>query len=150
LNIYWFIKGKEPIGMRRACEECSPDLMRSTIEEVLATLVGASTLARGRLVLHSKPAGMTVLLDNENVGITPLEREVPAGRHTIVLVHRGQPVGERTLDVDADVTAELTIPVTLPTESATRGRSGLAGGLVMGLGVATLAAGVALYVTSEE
>src|SRR5262245_60713749 len=34
-NIYWFPKGKEPIGMRRACEECSADLMKSSIDEML-------------------------------------------------------------------------------------------------------------------
>jgi hypothetical protein len=142
--------------MRRACEECNPDLMRSTIEEMLGMILGASKLERGRLALHSKPEGMTVLLDNETIGVTPLEREVPAGQHTIVLMHRGQRVGERTLKVHPEVTAEITIPVTVPVDTAGGGesrRSGtspLVGGLVMGLGGAALAAGIALYVTSEE
>jgi hypothetical protein len=152
-NIYWFPRGKEPIGMRRACEECSPDLMKSSVGEMLGIILGASKLERGRLALSSNPSGMTVLLDNENIGVTPLEREVPAGQHTIVLMHRGQRVGERTLKVHADVTAEITIPVTIPPDDATttpEGKSPLLGGLVMGLGVATLGAGVALYVTSEK
>lgn len=153
INIYWFPKGKEPIGMRRACEECTTDLQTSTIDEMLSMILGASKLARGRVALHSKPEGMTVLLDNENIGVTPLEREVPAGQHRIVLMHRGQRVGERTLKVHADVTAEITIPVTLPTETNEGGGvsgGAIVGGVVVGLGVAALATGIALYVTSEE
>lgn len=152
LVVYWFMKGKEPIGMRRACDECTPDLMRSTVEEMLGIVLGASKLERGRLALSSKPAGLTVLLDNENVGVTPLEREVPAGSHTIVLMHRGRRVGEKTVKVTADVTAEINIPVTLPADDdrgSSDRRSPLVGGLVMGLGGAALAAGVALYLTSE-
>jgi PEGA domain len=153
LNVYWFPKGKEPIGMRRACEECSVDLMRSTLDEIFGVVLGASKLARGRLALHSTPEGMTVLLDNETIGVTPLEREVPAGQHTIVLMHRGQRVGERTLKVQADVTAEINIPVTVPSDSddgEDGGKSPIVGGLVLGIGAAALVAGVVLYVTSEE
>jgi len=154
LNIYWFPKGKEPIGMRRACEECTNDLQTSTLDEMLSMILGASKLERGRIALHSKPEGMTVLLDNETIGVTPLEREVPAGEHSIVLMHRGQRVGERTLKVHADVTAEITIPVTIPTDtnSGGSGVSGgaILGGVVMGLGGAALATGIALYFTSEE
>ncbi len=153
-NVYWFPRTKEPIGMRRACEECSPDLMRSILEEMLGMILGASKLERGRLSLHSNPEGMTVLLDNENIGVTPLEREVPAGPHTIVLMHRGQRVGERTLKVHPDVTAEITIPVTIPVDtdsgSQRAGKSPVVGFLVLGLGVAAIGAGVAFYVTSEE
>jgi hypothetical protein len=152
LIVYWFIKGKEPIGMRRACEECTPDLLTSTLDEMLGMVLGASTLARGRMSVSSDPPGLTVLLDNENIGVTPLEREVAAGPHTVALMHRGQRVGEKSVKIHADVTAEITIPVVLPAEQAggSNGRSPLAGGLIMGLGGAALAAGVALYVTSEE
>lgn len=152
LNVYWFPKGKEPIGMRRACEECSADLMRSTVDEMLAMILGASKLERGRISLHSKPEGMTVLLDNENIGVTPLEREVPAGEHTIVLMRRGRRVGERTLNVDADVTAEITIPVTIPDDVDTggdRAPSRLVPGILLGVGGVAVATGVVLYLTSE-
>lgn len=157
LTVTWFLKGKEPIGMRRACEECTRDLMRSTVEEMLGMVLGASKLERGRLSLRSTPEGLTVLLDNENIGVTPLEREVPAGPHTIVLVHRGQRVGERTLKIHPDVTAEITIPVTLPADDAgddgdargTSGGSRVLPGIALGLGATALASGVVLYFTSE-
>lgn len=153
LNVFWFIKGKEPVGMRRACEECTPDLMDSMVDEMLGMVLGVTTAARGRLSVSSEPSGLTVLLDNENVGVTPLEREVAAGQHKVVLMHRGQQVGEKQVKITADVTAEIKIPVVLPRETSApvrHGKSPLLGGLVMGLGGAALAAGIALYVTSEE
>jgi hypothetical protein len=153
LIVYWFIKGKEPIGMRRACEECTHDLMLSTLEQILGMVIGASAEQRGRLAVSSDPAGLTVVFDNENIGVTPLEREVSAGQHTVVLMHRGQRVGEKVVKIHPDVTAEIKIPVVMPAPDASSGNGGsspLLGGLVMGLGGAALAAGIALYVTSEE
>jgi hypothetical protein len=152
LNVYWFPKGKEPIGMRRACEECNADLMRSTVDEMLGMILGASKLERGRIALHSKPEGMTVLLDNENIGVTPLEREVPAGEHRIVLMHRGQKVGERSVKVHAEVAAEITVPVTLPSDDDGgdgEAPSRLVPGILLGVGGIAVATGVVLYLTSE-
>lgn len=153
LIVYWFIKGKEPVGMRRSCEECSPDLLESTLDEMLGMVLGVSTAARGRLSVRSDPPGLTVLLDNEMIGVTPLEREVAAGTHKVVLRHRGQQVGEKQVKIQAEVTADIKIPVVMPREqraASGAGHSSLLGGLVMGLGGAALAAGIALYVTSEE
>lgn len=147
LIVYWFVKGKQPVGMRRACEDCTEDLLASLLDEMLTTVVGASELERGRLVLHSKPEGMTVILDNENVGITPLERELPAGKHAIVLMWRGRKVGERTLVIEPEVTAEITVPVTLPRDEGSRSR--VVPGIVLAVGGAAVVAGALLYFTSD-
>lgn len=151
INVYWIPKGREPIGMRRACEDCSAALMKSTLDEALDTVVGAGKLEHGRVEIHSKPEGMSVLLDNETVGVTPLEREVATGEHMIVLMHRGQKVGEKKLKVMADVTAEITVPVTVPVddEMSEHTSSRLVPGLVLGGGATALVAGVVLYATSE-
>ena len=151
LIVYWLVKDKAPVGMRRSCEDCSPDLLRSTLDEMLRTVVGASELERGRLVLASRPEGLTVMLDNENIGITPLEREVPAGSHTIVLMSRGRKVGERTLNIHPQVTAEITMTAEIPPDEPVvlRARSRVLPGAALGLGGAAIAAGVILYFTSE-
>jgi hypothetical protein len=147
LVLYWISKDKEPVGMRRACEDCNPDVMRSVVEEVLG-LIG--TFERGRVAIHSRPEGMTVLVDNENVGVTPIERELPVGQHRIVLVHAGQPVGEKTVKVQPDLAAEIMIPVKLPAEPEPEThRSKVAPGIALGIGGAAIAAGVVLYLTSE-
>jgi hypothetical protein len=150
ITLYWITKTKEPVGMRRACEECSVDLMRSTVEEMLQLITAVSMLERGRVIIHSKPEGMTVLLDNENIGVTPLERELPVGQHQLVLMHRGQRVGERMLRVQADLAAEITIPVKLPVDAQQpETRSRTLPGLALGIGGAAIAAGAILYFTSE-
>lgn len=149
LTIYWLVKGKEPVGMRRACEDCNEDLLVSTLNEVLDTVVGASELARGRLVLASKPAGLIVILDNENIGITPVEREIAAGHHTIVLMSRGRKVGERTLKIQPEVTAEITMTATIPRDEPVGHRSRALAGTLLVLGSTAIGAGVILYLTSD-
>ena len=151
LIVYWFVKGKEPVGMRRACEACTDDLMNSTLDEVLSTVVGASELARGRLELHSRPEGVTVVLDNVNVGITPIQREVPAGQHTIVLMSKGRKVGERKLKIQPEVTAEITMPVEIPADKTVvvSSPSYVLPGTLIAIGGAAVVAGVVLYATSD-
>ncbi len=150
LTVYWIQKGKDPVGMRRTCESCTKDLMASMLDEVLGMVVSASAIERGRLAVHSRPEGMTVLLDNENIGSTPLEREVPAGPHSIVLMRNGKKVGERSLKIHPEVTAEITIPVTILDEPAAPPQpSRVLPGLAFGLGSAALVAGGTLFFTSE-
>jgi hypothetical protein len=145
--VYWLVKGKEPVGMRRACADCNEDLLHSTLDQMLDIVVGASELARGRLLLSSKPPGLTVILDNENIGITPVEREVPAGFHTILLMSRGRKVGERTLKIQPEVTAEIMMPVTMPTDDVQPSR--VLPGVLLAVGGAAVVAGAILYITSD-
>ena len=148
LIVYWLVKDKEPVGMRRACESCNADSLKSTLDEVLKTVVGVSELARGVLTLTSRPPGLTVILDNENIGITPLEREVAAGQHTIVLMSRGRKVAERTLKIQSEVTAEITMTATVPNDDASH-RSRVVPGLVLAVGGVAIATGAVLYFTSD-
>jgi hypothetical protein len=139
--------------MRRACEECSLDVMRGIVEEMLGLVTQVSGEKRGRVAIHSKPEGLQVLIDNENIGVTPIERDLAVGRHMIVLMHRGQRVGERNFKVQPEVTAEITIPVTMPKDdeiTVIERPSRVVPALVLGTGVAALAAGAVLYFTSEE
>jgi hypothetical protein len=148
LIVYWLVKGKPPVGMRRACEDCNEDLLASTLGDMLNTVVGASELSRGRLVLDSKPRGLTVMLDNEAVGLTPVERELPTGSHTIVLMSRGRKVGERTLKIQPEVTAEITMTATMPKDEP-HGPSRVVPGVALAVGGAAVVAGAILYVTSD-
>ena len=63
-------------------------------------------------------------------------------------------VGERTLKIQPDVTAEITIPVVMPKDPVVvveRTRpSKVLPYVVLGLGVAAMGGGAALYFTSEE
>jgi len=37
-NVYWFVKGKDPVGERRACEKCETDKWHSLTEKMLERL----------------------------------------------------------------------------------------------------------------
>jgi hypothetical protein len=154
LTIYWLYKDKEPVGMRRACDDCKPDVMRGILDEMLGLVTQVSAEKRGRVAVSSKPAGLQVMIDNENIGITPVERDLAVGTHTIVLMSRGRKVGERTLKVQPDVTAEIMVPVTMPKDDVTiveRDRpSKVLPIVVLSLGIVAIGGGAALYLTSEK
>jgi hypothetical protein len=59
-----------------------------------------------------------VMLDGIRVGVTPIERDVEPGSHTVVLVQGGQQVGTKSITIERNQTAELTIPVVIPKDAA--------------------------------
>jgi hypothetical protein len=114
LSVYWIVKGRPPAGGRRGCEDCTEDALRGAADELMASLAPAATVSTGRLNLHSKPDGMIVMLDGSKIGVTPIERDIAAGEHSIVLVDGGTRVGERTVKIPEGATIELTMPVVYP------------------------------------
>ncbi len=106
-----------------------------------------AVVATGQLKLSSVPEGVTVMIDGTKVGVTPLERELAAGSHTIVLVDRGMLVGERKVEVVEGEAIEVTMPVEYPASAAPqRGPSRVAPVLLWaGGGLALAASGVAFY-----
>jgi hypothetical protein len=113
LTAYWFVKGHNGNSERRVCERCSQDTLKGTVDAVMSALA-SSVITSGRLRLSSDPAGMLVMLDNVSIGATPLERDTPAGEHTVTLIHGGLKVGERKVTLHAGEIAEIVIPVTQP------------------------------------
>jgi hypothetical protein len=75
----------------------------------MAALTRSSHAVMGRIHVESDPPGITVVLDRVEVGVTPLEREVPAGSHHVDLMHQGHNVGARDVDVDAGDAATVSI-----------------------------------------
>lgn len=114
LTIYWLLKGRPAVAARRGCEECNVDAVRGAADDLMTSLAPAATVATGRLKLDSTPNGMIVMLDGGKVGVTPMERDLAVGEHTVVLVDGGTRVGERKIKVLAGATIEVTMPVVYP------------------------------------
>lgn len=108
----------------------------------------AAAEPKGRLKLSSTPEGVIVMLDGEKIGVTPIERELAAGAHNVMLLSGGRLVGERKIEISADAVEEVTIPVELPPADVGH-RSGpvrLAPVLLWaGGGLALVGSGVAFY-----
>lgn len=109
LSMDWFVKGRAPVSARRTCEDCTEAILRTTIDAMLLDLAKTSPGFMGRIKVTSAEAGIGVLVDNETVGVTPLERDITAGAHKARLIKDGRMGPEKAIKVDAGATAEIAL-----------------------------------------
>lgn len=139
LTAYWFDKGHDAIGERKTCQRCTDQLLRTTADEIMKKLVGGGDL--GHVKLKSIPSGARISIDGQAIGVTPLDWDLPPGKHTILMDKAGlQPVS-RSIAVVSDRTEALTMQ--LAASGANDDGSKLPRFVPIGL----LAAGGALLVT---
>lgn len=142
LSAYWFAKGHEAIAERRACEHCSEDEWHGVADQMLDALT-AQLVKTGHLHVDSEPTGSIVYFDNEQVGLTPLDRDVPVGHHRVDLMRAGRHVGRRNVEIDANDTTEVHIKAK---PESSQGGSYTVPGIVLGSGIVALGAGsILLY-----
>src|SRR5262252_8469566 len=138
---YWIVKGHEAIGERRVCEQCTDEAWHQLADRMMVALRNAATL--GRVEIKSKPPGLTVLIDNSEAGVTPVERELPSGDHAVDVSRAGKVLAHRTVNVKSGDVAHVAIDVQ---GGGDGGGSRLVPAIVLGAGVASLAtSGVYLY-----
>jgi hypothetical protein len=109
LTVDWFVKGKSPVSARRTCTDCTESVLRTTIDAMLLDLARTSPGIMGRIKVTSQPAGIMVLIDNEAIGATPIERDIAAGDHTARLVRDGRMGPEKNVKIEAGALAEITL-----------------------------------------
>jgi hypothetical protein len=109
LSVDWFVKGRAPVTARRTCEDCTEAVLRTTIDAMLLDLAKTSPGFMGRIKVTSAEAGIGVLVDNETIGVTPLERDITAGTHKARLIKDGRMGPEKDIKVDAGATAEIAL-----------------------------------------
>ena len=149
INAFWFSKGHEAIGERRVCEKCIGENWHTAADQMMDALT-SQTFGKGHLHVESQPSGMIVLFDNVEIGLTPLDRDVPAGHHRVDLTHDGHHVGKRMVQIDANDTTDVLIKAK-PEESTSSTDSGdgnprLLPAVVLGTGIVALGiGGVMLY-----
>ncbi len=138
---YWIVKGHEAIGERRVCEQCTDEAWHQLADRMMVALRNAATL--GRVEVKSKPPGLTVLIDNAESGITPVEREVPAGDHAVAVARGGKVLARRDVTVKSGDVAHVALDVH---DDGGGGGSHLVPAILIGAGVASLAtSGVFFY-----
>ncbi len=147
VQVFWLVKGHEAVAERRACEECSADALKGTVDAIMKVL-SPSVGSTGRIKVNSKPQGATVVLDHEVIGVAPIERDVTAGAHEVVLMQGTHEIGRRSVTVHATEDAEVTIATHAPVDVATHSR--VPGAIVLGLGIAGVAAGSFLYFRTSD
>lgn len=141
---YWFEAGRPTVTERRDCERCTPGLLREQIDSMMSGLAKAGVHGVGKVYITSQPVGATVTAGGKPIGVTPLTYDLPPGKHQLVVG------GSETRDVvvRAGQTTVVEIGALAPATGQPPSASKLPLALMIGGGVA-LAAGVALYATSE-
>jgi hypothetical protein len=148
ISTYWFVKGHEPIGERRVCEHCAEDAWRAVADTMMDALAGGNHAPQGRVKIGSKPSGLIVLLDNAQIGMTPLDRDVPVGHHEVKLLRDGREVGGRAFDLTSGETKRVMIQAKW---SQPRGGNSRVGPLLMLIaGGATLGTGLGFIYVGER
>ncbi|MCA9704709.1 MAG: PEGA domain-containing protein [Myxococcales bacterium] len=154
----------------RACPGCSSadatQLLADLGEELARGVTKSAPGSSGTAILRidSEPAGATVILDDAEVGTTPLQLEVGAGSHRVRVLEDGYQAKSHELVLAEGEREEYSVHlVALASErrSSLRGRASRRdrprkpipawpGGLLLGTGLGAVAAGVVLIVLDER
>ena len=113
LTAYYFNKGRDAISDRRACQRCTDQTLRATADDLLKKLVGGADL--GHVILKSAPPGARISIDGQPpIGVTPLDWDLPPGKHTIAMEKPGRKPGSRDVVVASNRSdlVVLTLPPT--------------------------------------
>jgi hypothetical protein len=106
LTAYWFDKGHDAVAERRTCERCTAQSLRLAADEMLRKLLGSGD---GHVKLKSNPPGARIVIDGQAIGVTPLDWDLPQGKHTIAMDKRGFAAASRELVVVTDRTDTLAL-----------------------------------------
>lgn len=148
--------GSTAATMQGVCELCGFEDALGVIEAkaagVLDTIGRIDRVQAAAFSFGSTPAGVRLVIDGTDAGVTPRTTRLVAGKHRIVASKPG--FVSQTLDVEAidgvDKTLELqllAVPVSRDPIAARRITLGAVG---VGLGIAAIAAGVVMLVIDGD
>lgn len=144
--------GEDAGAQTMTCDLCGLAELGSRVSDVAATMrreVEATLVPPPTLIVTSQPPGAMVMVDGEAIGRAPIELQTVAGEHRIVVEHPDHIREQLDVELVDGVRRELTVrlrprpaPVVTTTDSGSDGR----GTMLLGVGAATLAAGVGAIV----
>ena len=110
---YWFLKDRDTVVDKRNCKPCANQVLAKTTTELIGAIYDETALAKTRLKI-ADPPGLVVMLDGVNVGVTPLEQDVPPGKHDIALVRDDSTLGTISVDTKASEVLDIKVPIKAP------------------------------------
>ena len=137
----------------KTCDLCGAQELRELVSDLAATVArkaGSVTKIAPTLVIESTPPGAAVLIDGEQVGLTPLELEVSEGSHEITVQKEGFMARTQSLAFEQGVRESLAVTLESagPDKRAKMFRT--IGWAALGAGVGAAASGVALIVINDR
>lgn len=128
----------------RVCELCGlAELRALTADQAARLLARLDALAKPPpvLALSAQPAGASVLIDGNFIGLAPVERTLLEGEHVVRVMSEGYVAEERKLVAVAGVRETVQIRLKRTPESIKLRKTGWA---LLSLGIPVFGAGVAL------
>jgi hypothetical protein len=156
LTLYWFDKGRAALAESSTCERCTSASLRAAIDDLMARLTRPAAAAVGHITLRSSPSGARITVDGAQVGVTPLDWDMTAGKHMIGMELDKHQSQSRTITVSADQREVIDLSlVENPTkavwsESAGSLRSRVLPMTAMGAGAAAIILGGVLIAVDQE
>ena len=106
LTAYWFDRGHDAVAERKICQRCTVQSLRVTADEIMRKLVGSGD---GQVKLKSNPTGARIVIDGQAIGVTPLDWDLPRGKHTIEMDKLGFVPASREVVVVSDQTDVVSL-----------------------------------------
>jgi hypothetical protein len=148
LTAFWFDRNRAALTESTVCERCTDQLLRSTADAVMKKL--ASSLV-GHIKFTSTPPGATLTIDGEEIAVTPIDWDLPPGKHTIQMTSRGYEPMSKEIVVVADKRDALDMKLVPVKDDPARPRSRIlpittiaVGGLLM------IGGGVMIAIDQDE
>jgi hypothetical protein len=116
LVAYWFFKDRDAVVDKRNCKPCANAVLAKTATDLIAAIYDETALAKARLRI-ADPPGLVVMLDGVNVGVTPLEQDVPPGKHDIALVRDDATLGSVSIESKAGEVTDVKVPIKSPSNA---------------------------------
>jgi hypothetical protein len=131
----------------RECTACDAATALTMVDDLIRE-VGPFDEIQGALKLSSKPAGASVAIDGERVGVTPLHHELAAGRHDVQVARAGYAAERLTVTIEPAKVAEEAVELRWVGDRRLQRRR-IASYVALSAGVALLAGGFTLLAVNE-
>jgi hypothetical protein len=134
------------------CGLCGQAEVAEMAEDLASTLrskLDALAKAPPVIMVTSDPAGAKVSIDGEAVGTTPVELEIPEGKHVVKIERAGFVTQERTITTVSGVRDRVAIEL-FEEKKDWRRPAWIAGWVALGTGVAGIAAGATLMAIHQK
>jgi len=145
LTAYWLNKGHDAVGERKTCEHCTDQSLRTTADEVMKKLLIGEV---GHVKLKSTPDGAKITIDGQAIGVTPLDWDLPPGKHTIQMDKAGLQPRSRDLVIVSNKTELFAMKLTPGDDEQAGSGSRLIPIGLLAVGGAALVTGVVLIATN--
>jgi len=149
VTVYWLVNGRDATSQKQDCERCTDQLLRSAIDDVMRKLLGGG--AQGHVKLKSSPPKARITIDGQPIGVTPLDWDLPSGKHSIAMDKAGFKTEAREVVIASDKLELVVMTLEPAVASDTTDRPSLAPPIAtLVLGAAAIGVGAYLFAIDED